>query len=57
LPAQLSSGSIQSGMTSIANGLFTLNGQSLTALNSSTQQSDVVIASTAGSSYKCCSSH
>jgi flagellar hook-associated protein FlgK len=48
LPAQLSSGSIQSGMTSIANGLFTLNGQSLTALNSSTQQSDVVIASTAG---------
>lgn len=48
LPAQLSSGSIQSGMTSIANGLFTLNGQSLPALNSSTQQSDVVIASTAG---------
>jgi flagellar hook-associated protein FlgK len=50
LPAQLISTSIQSGMTSIASGLFTLNGKSLTALDSSAQQSDVVIASTAGTS-------
>ena len=50
LPAQLISTSIQSGMTSIASGLFTLNGKSLTALDSSAQQSDVVIASTVGAS-------
>jgi flagellar hook-associated protein FlgK len=50
LPAQLISTSIQSGMTSIASGLFTLNGKSLTALDSSSQQSDVVIASTVGAS-------
>jgi hypothetical protein len=37
-------------MTSIASGLFTLNGKSLTALDSSAQQSDVVIASTVGAS-------
>ena len=50
LPAQLISTSIQSGMTSISSGLFTLNGNSLTALDSSSQESDVVIASTVGSS-------
>jgi len=50
LPAQLISTSIQSGMTSIQSGLFTLNGNSLTALDSSSQESDVVIASTVGSS-------
>ena len=48
LPAQLNSTSIQSGMTSIASGLFTLNGKALTALDSTTQQSNVTIASTAG---------
>jgi len=37
-------------MTSIPSGLFTLNGKSLTALDSSAQQSDVVIASTVGAS-------
>ena len=48
LPAQLNSTSIQSGMTSIANGLFTLNGKSLVALDSTSQSSNVVIASTTG---------
>lgn len=44
LPAQLNSTSIQSGMTSIASGLFTLNGIALGALESSSQQSNVMIA-------------
>ena len=48
LPAQLTSSSIQTGMTSVASGLFTLNGKTLTALDATTQQSNVTIASTAG---------
>jgi flagellar hook-associated protein FlgK len=49
LPAQLNSTSIQSGMTGIASGLFTLNGKALTALDATSQQSNVTVASTSGS--------